>query len=255
MKPMKKYFPLIALGWLLWPGGTAFAAADEQCNIVRFSDLGEPELVIKTAAAAAVLEALGYRPQTQALSQNETYAGLGRNKIDIFFGADPRKSAKRMTALRNTGVIEFARVNQIFALPVAPTATTGTGELVAVAPRLGPPKSVASIPSTGEAQIKDAGDKPQSAGEATLTSGIQTLMRASYAQACPNVAGLIRNITFPPHLTVFVTTRMANEYDELFDAVTIWFGENRDVLDLWLDGVKTIDDTDAKTAVLEGFGF
>jgi len=53
---------------------------------------------------------------------------------------------------------------------------------------------------------------------------------------------------------VFITTRMANEYDELFDAAAFWFGENRDVLDLWLDGVKTIGDLDARAAVQEEFG-
>ncbi len=55
-------------------------------------------------------------------------------------------------------------------------------------------------------------------------------------------------------MSVFVTNRMANEYDELFDAVAMWLGENQDVLDIWLAGVTTIDGADANAVVRQEFG-
>jgi len=251
---MKKHLPLLALCWLLLPGSTALAAKHEQCNIVRLSDMGEPELVIKTAAAAAVLEILGYRPQTQAFSQKETFAALAKGTVDAFFGANPRKMDKPITALLEAGQVEIVGVNQTFALAVAPSATTGSGELAAAAtiPRLGPPKSVASLPGTANAPDGAENVKPEADKPANL--GVQTLIGTGYAGACPNVATFLRNLTFPPDMSVFVTNRMANEYDELFDAVAMWLGENQDVLDIWLAGVTTIDGADANAVVRQEFG-
>lgn len=253
MTHLRTYIIRFAACWVLWPSA-AFAAGEETCTIIRVSDLGEADLVINTAAAAAVLETLGYEPQSLAWSQTKTFAGLADGAIDVFFGADSRKMAPQISALLDSGVVEVAGVNQTFAPPAPPpSATTGSGEMVLTSPPMGPPRTVASISDTKVAQNAETAETPDPADQ--LTPGMLTLVRTDFAQACPNVAVFLRNLTFPPGMSVFITVRMANEYEELFDAAAIWFGDNRDILDLWLAGVKTIDETDAKSAVLREFGY
>ncbi|VAW12869.1 L-proline glycine betaine binding ABC transporter protein ProX (TC 3.A.1.12.1) [hydrothermal vent metagenome] len=244
---MKSHLFRFALCLLLWPGGAAIAATDGQCRTVRFSDMGAPDLVIKTAAVAVVLEALGYRPQTQPFSQAETFAALANGEIDVFLGADRRKMNRRMAGLQDRGAADELGVNQrVKSQELGPQ-------------KRGPPAAVAAIPATGGTEAGGAGeasgtDRNLNAGDQEA-KGIETLARTGFAQTCPNVGKFIRNLTFPPQMTVFIARRMATEYEELFDAAVAWFDVNRDLLDIWLAGVKTTTDGDAVAAVLKEFGF
>ena len=231
---MKTCLLRFAVCLLLWPGAAAATVTHEQCRIVRFSDLGEPDLVIKTAAAAVVLEALGYTPQTQPFSKDETFASLVNGEIDVFLGADRRKMDKQLARLADLGAVQTLGINQTPEPQEPALAAAGTGE--------------GGVDKTGE-----AGGKPDEDDQSA--AGIETLARAGFAEACPNAGTFLRNLTFPPGMTVFIATRMATEYEELFDAAVAWFDVNRDILDVWLAGVKTTKDGDAKAAVLQDFGF
>jgi glycine betaine/proline transport system substrate-binding protein len=78
----------------LWPlgvaillaGGAAQAADPENCQTVRFSDVGWTDITATTAATSVVLEGLGYEPETEVLSVPVTYASLKNKDIDVFLG-------------------------------------------------------------------------------------------------------------------------------------------------------------------------
>ncbi len=48
--------------------GSTYAADPENCQTVRFSDVGWTDITATTAATSVVLEGLGYSPETQILS-------------------------------------------------------------------------------------------------------------------------------------------------------------------------------------------
>ncbi|WFU85981.1 choline ABC transporter substrate-binding protein [Rhizobium sp. CC1099] len=64
----------------------SFAAEPESCSTVRFSDVGWTDITATTAAAAVVLESLGYEPDVKVLSVPVTYQSLKNKDIDVFLG-------------------------------------------------------------------------------------------------------------------------------------------------------------------------
>jgi glycine betaine/proline transport system substrate-binding protein len=62
------------------------AAAQADCDTVRFSDVGWTDITATTALATVVLEGLGYAVDTKVLSVPVTYASLARGDIDVFLG-------------------------------------------------------------------------------------------------------------------------------------------------------------------------
>ncbi len=81
------------------------------------------------------------------------------------------------------------------------------------------------------------------------TGTVHTLTRKGYAQACPNVGKLLTNLSFTQEMENSIMANVANNKVSNADAVKAWVKANPAVLDKWLDGVKTIDDKDALTAV------
>ena len=64
----------------------AAAAEPESCKTVRFSDVGWTDITATTATASVILEALGYRPETQILSIPVTYASMKNKDVDVYLG-------------------------------------------------------------------------------------------------------------------------------------------------------------------------
>jgi glycine betaine/proline transport system substrate-binding protein len=60
--------------------------ASAACTSVSFSDVGWTDITATTAAATAVLGALGYETSVKVLSVPVTYASLARGDIDVFLG-------------------------------------------------------------------------------------------------------------------------------------------------------------------------
>lgn len=81
------------------------------------------------------------------------------------------------------------------------------------------------------------------------TGSVYTVTRKGYADACPNVAKLFSNLTFTQDIENSIMQEVDSKKTKNAEAVKAWIKANPAVLDKWLDGVKTIDDKDALTAV------
>jgi len=81
------------------------------------------------------------------------------------------------------------------------------------------------------------------------SGSVYTLTRKGYAQACPNVAKLLGNLTFTQDMENSIMADVVNTKASYPDAARKWIKANPTVLDKWLDGVKTVDGQDALPAV------
>ena len=73
---------------LLLSAGLALAGVSNanQCDTVRFADVGWTDITATTALTSVVLESIGYKTKTQVLSVPITYKSLENNDIDVFLG-------------------------------------------------------------------------------------------------------------------------------------------------------------------------
>ena len=91
-----------------------FAAAPARaanCDTVRFSDVGWTDITATTAAAATVLEALGYAADVRVLSVPITYASLANNDIDVFLGNWMPTMEADIAKYRDSGEVDTVREN------------------------------------------------------------------------------------------------------------------------------------------------
>lgn len=65
---------------------TMNTAQANQCETVRFADVGWTDITATTAMASVVLESIGYKTDTQVLSVPVTYKSLENKDIDVFLG-------------------------------------------------------------------------------------------------------------------------------------------------------------------------
>lgn len=63
----------------------SFSHANE-CETVRFADVGWTDITATTALSSVVLESIGYKTKTQVLSVPITYKSLENKDIDVFLG-------------------------------------------------------------------------------------------------------------------------------------------------------------------------
>lgn len=66
--------------------GAASGAEPESCRTVRFSDVGWTDITSTTAVATTLLEALGYKADSQLLSIPVTYTSMQNKDIDVYLG-------------------------------------------------------------------------------------------------------------------------------------------------------------------------
>lgn len=78
---MKVKALLLSAGMML-----AGAANANQCDTVRFADVGWTDITATTALTSTVLESIGYKTKTQVLSVPITYKSLENKDIDVFLG-------------------------------------------------------------------------------------------------------------------------------------------------------------------------
>jgi len=84
---LKKFLRGAALAGLAVTAAAGAQAADPaSCATVRFADVGWTDITATTAATASVIEALGYKTETQVLSVPVTYTSLKNKDIDVFLG-------------------------------------------------------------------------------------------------------------------------------------------------------------------------
>ncbi|MFD2645986.1 choline ABC transporter substrate-binding protein [Pseudomonas japonica] len=78
---------------------------------------------------------------------------------------------------------------------------------------------------------------------------VYTLTRKGYAQACPNVAKLLGNLTFSQGMENTIMANVVDNKVSYDDAAKAWIRANPALLDGWLQGVSTRDGGDALAAV------
>jgi glycine betaine/proline transport system substrate-binding protein len=66
--------------------GVAYAGDSASCQAVRFADVGWTDIQATTATASVILDAIGYKPETQVLAVPITYQSLKNKDIDVFLG-------------------------------------------------------------------------------------------------------------------------------------------------------------------------
>ena len=86
-------------------------AQANQCDTVRFSDVGWTDITATTAVASAVLESIGYQTKTQVLSVPVTYKSLENKDIDVFLGNWMPTMEADIAPYRERGTVETLVTN------------------------------------------------------------------------------------------------------------------------------------------------
>ncbi|RCK52456.1 glycine/betaine ABC transporter substrate-binding protein [Thalassospira profundimaris] len=73
-------------GAALLASTAAQAAVSDACKTVTFSDVGWTDITSTTATASVLLDALGYKTDTELLSVPVTYTSLKNGDVDVFLG-------------------------------------------------------------------------------------------------------------------------------------------------------------------------
>ncbi|WP_250657115.1 choline ABC transporter substrate-binding protein [Alkalimarinus coralli] len=82
-----------------------------QCDTVKFSDVGWTDITATTATASVVLKGMGYKTKTQLLSVPVTYKSLENKDIDVFLGNWMPTMEGDIKAYRERGTVETIHKN------------------------------------------------------------------------------------------------------------------------------------------------
>ena len=82
-----------------------------QCDTVRFSDVGWTDITATTAVASVILDSLGYETKTQVLSVPVTYKSLENKDIDVFLGNWMPTMEADIKPYRDNGSVETLVTN------------------------------------------------------------------------------------------------------------------------------------------------
>ncbi|MFQ3231582.1 MAG: glycine betaine/proline transport system substrate-binding protein [Reinekea sp.] len=89
----------------------ALTAQADQCETVRFSDVGWTDITATTAIASTVLEGMGYETDTQLLSVPVTYKSIENGDIDVFLGNWMPTMEGDIKPYREAGTVETIHTN------------------------------------------------------------------------------------------------------------------------------------------------
>ena len=81
------------------------------------------------------------------------------------------------------------------------------------------------------------------------SGSVYTLTRKGYAQACPNPAKLLSNLSFSMEMENTIMANVVDNKVSYDDAAKAWIKANPSQLDGWLKGVTTRDGGDALAAL------
>ena len=107
MSKMTKIFSTIALSTL------ATGAYANQCETVRFADVGWTDITATTAVTSELLKGLGYKTKTDLLSVPVTYSSMANGDIDIFLGNWMPTMEGDIAKYRDAGTVENVRGNVV----------------------------------------------------------------------------------------------------------------------------------------------
>ncbi|MBU2706765.1 choline ABC transporter substrate-binding protein [Zooshikella marina] len=99
---------------LLITGLTCFSSlsiAANQCQTIRFADVGWTDITATTAITSVILEGLGYQTETKLLSVPVTYKSLASGDIDVFLGNWMPTMENDIAPYRKKGTIDILGKN------------------------------------------------------------------------------------------------------------------------------------------------
>lgn len=105
MSTMTKIFSSIALS------AVATGAYANQCETVRFADVGWTDITATTAVTSELLKGLGYKTKTDLLSVPVTYSSMANGDIDVFLGNWMPTMEGDIAKYRESGTVETVRAN------------------------------------------------------------------------------------------------------------------------------------------------
>ncbi|WP_105901118.1 choline ABC transporter substrate-binding protein [Vibrio gangliei] len=100
---------LYALGLTSLTTFNAYAA--NQCETVRFSDVGWTDITATTAVTTQLLQGMGYQTETELLSVPVTYSSMANGDIDVFLGNWMPTMENDIKKYRESGKVETVRAN------------------------------------------------------------------------------------------------------------------------------------------------
>ena len=89
----------------------AFNAYANQCETVRFADVGWTDITATTAVTSELLKGMGYQTKTDLLSVPVTYSSMANGDIDIFLGNWMPTMEGDIAKYREAGTVETVRAN------------------------------------------------------------------------------------------------------------------------------------------------
>ncbi|KXI24594.1 choline ABC transporter substrate-binding protein [Photobacterium sanguinicancri] len=89
----------------------ALNAYANQCDTVRFADVGWTDITATTAVTTELLQGLGYQTKTDLLSVPVTYSSMANGDIDIFLGNWMPTMEGDIAKYREDGSVETVRAN------------------------------------------------------------------------------------------------------------------------------------------------
>ncbi|MEL7292825.1 MAG: choline ABC transporter substrate-binding protein [Pseudomonadota bacterium] len=89
----------------------AFNAYANQCETVRFADVGWTDITATTAVTSELLKGMGYTTKTDLLSVPVTYSSMANGDIDIFLGNWMPTMEGDIAKYREAGTVETVRAN------------------------------------------------------------------------------------------------------------------------------------------------
>ena len=90
----------------------AYAAVEpQQCENVRFADVGWTDITATTAITTELLKGLGYQTKTDLLSVPVTYSSMANGDIDVFLGNWMPTMEGDIAKYREAGTVEIVRAN------------------------------------------------------------------------------------------------------------------------------------------------
>lgn len=105
MSTMTNIFSSIALS------AVATGAYANQCETVRFADVGWTDITATTAVTSELLKGLGYKTKTDLLSVPVTYSSMANGDIDVFLGNWMPTMEGDIAKYREAGTVETVRAN------------------------------------------------------------------------------------------------------------------------------------------------
>ncbi len=108
---LKKTNSLATASLILTASLASASAMANQCETVKFSDVGWTDITATTAVTSEVLQGMGYQTNTQLLSVPVTYTSLANGDVDVFLGNWMPTMEADIAKYRDAGTVETVRAN------------------------------------------------------------------------------------------------------------------------------------------------